>query len=234
MSLKEFIATVKTEGVARPNRFRVDIMVPTSLSPYVQAPAMARRLNLYCESANFPAQSIGVRQQRIYGPNYQRPYNVDYGGEGMTMTFNLDRDMKIKAFFDAWMGQIIDPIQYFAYHQKHYISNRIIIEQLDEQDRVKYGISIEDAFPRSMSLLELNQSSQNQVHKLNVTFAYRRWIPMHSITTSVAYPKVLPARKIVANPSNPTGKSQASYLDDWYNTVKKQQDNTGDVLEINP
>jgi hypothetical protein len=26
----------------------------------------------------------------------------------------------------------------------------------------------------------LNHNSQNQIHKLNVTFAYRRWHPVHS------------------------------------------------------
>jgi len=222
MSLEQFIAKVKNDGVAKPNRFKVNIQIPLSLEyPEIGGRAMARRLELYCESANFPGQTIGIRQQRIYGPNYQKPFNVDYGGEGMTMIFNLDRDMKIKAFFDAWMGQIIDPIQYFAYYQAHYISNKIKIQQLNEKDEVTYGIVMENAFPRSMSLLDLNQSSQNQIHKLSVTFAYRRWIPIHEITNSIPYPLLLPATKNVRQGKfGPVSeKSQPTYLNEWYKTV---------------
>jgi len=225
MSLKEFIATVKKEGVAKPNRFKVTISPPLSLAPYVDFKTYGQRLSLYCESANFPARTIGVRQQRITGPNYQRPFNVDYGGEGMTMTFNLDREMKVKAFFDAWMGKIIDPIQYFAYRQAEYISNRILIEQLDERENFTYGIFLEDAFPRSTSLLDLNQSSQNQIHKLSVTFAYRRWIPIHDLTNRIPHAPVAPNPKIVPRGEFgiKSGKTTGSYLDDWYNTSLKSK-----------
>ena len=225
MSLEEFVALVKKEGVAKPNRFKVTIAPPLSLAPYLDFATYGRRLSFYCESANFPARNIGVRQQRITGPNYQRPFNVDYGGEGMTMTFNLDRDMKVKAFFDAWMSKIIDPLQYFVYRQGEYISNRITIEQLDEKNNFTYGIFLEDAFPRSISLLDLNQSSQNQVHKLNVTFAYRRWIPIHDLTNRIPYPAVEPVQKIVERGQFgiKTGKERPTYLDDWYNTQLKSK-----------
>jgi hypothetical protein len=65
----------------------------------------------------------------------------------------------------------------------------------------------------------LNQSSQNQIHKLSVTFAYRRWIPIHDLTNRIPYPAVEPNPKI----SNATGKKQATYLDDWYNTTIEQK-----------
>ena len=71
MSLKEFVALVKKEGVAKPNRFKVTIAPPLSLAPYLDFATYGRRLSFYCESANFPARNIGVRQQRITGPNYQ-------------------------------------------------------------------------------------------------------------------------------------------------------------------
>ena len=32
-----------------------------------------------------------------------------------------------------------------------------------------------EAFPRSVNLLELNNSAQNQTHRLNVLFAYHYW-----------------------------------------------------------
>ena len=49
---------------------------------------------------------------RIAGPSYKRPYNIDYGGEGISLTFHVDRNMDVKGYFDLWMANIIDPYEF--------------------------------------------------------------------------------------------------------------------------
>jgi hypothetical protein len=186
-SLKNFQAQVRTGGLARPNRFEVLINLPPALIAQGYSTNDSKILSLFCESTNLPMQTIGVKTQRIQGPAYQRPVSVDYGGEGITMTFLIDQQMDIKGFFDAWMSKIIDPIQYFVYYQDSYVAP-ITINQLNQKDNTTYSVILEDAFPRSVSLLELNNSAQNQVHKLNVTFSYRRWAPVHRRTNNISYP----------------------------------------------
>jgi hypothetical protein len=188
-SPENFINTVNNAGLAKPNRFEVYIYFPGSLSAQLELQVQQGALSLFCDSASFPSQNIGVKQQRIYGPNYQRPVSVDYGGEGIPMTFLVDANMRIKSIFDIWISKIVDPIQYFVYEPASYVS-QIKINQLDEEDNIVYSAILEDAFPRSVGMLELSNSTQNQVHKLNVTFAYRRWAPVHSISNSVTYPGV--------------------------------------------
>jgi len=170
-SLQEFKSEVNSRGLAKPNRFEIAIHMLSVKG------AQTRIVSLFCESVSLPQTTISVKQQRIYGPAYQRPFGVDYGGDGINMTFLLDREMNIKTFFDGWMDRIIHPTEYYAYYENTYAST-IYIDQLDEKDNVTYSIKLENAFPRSLSMLELNNTAQNQVHKLNVSFAYRRWIPM--------------------------------------------------------
>ena len=67
----------------------------------------ARRVSLLCESANFPPLNINTKAQRIYGPAYQRPVGSDYGGDGISLTFHVDRQMLVKRLFDAWMETIV-------------------------------------------------------------------------------------------------------------------------------
>jgi hypothetical protein len=185
-SLKQFQAQVRARGVAKPNRFEVEIPVP---------PLFARRgnlldirnVNLFCESTGLPGQVIGVKQQRIYGPAYQRPITTDFGGEGITMVFLIDQPMDIKAFFDTWLSIIIDPVTYNVHYQDDYAVN-VTIKQLNEKDAVSYAVILQDCFPRSYNMLELNQGSTNSVHKLSVNFAYRKWIPAHRITNAI-YPR---------------------------------------------
>jgi hypothetical protein len=188
-SLKNFQTQVRTSGLARQDRFEVIINPPTILNA-AGFTTESKLLSLFCESTNLPTQTIGVRTQKIQGPGYQRPVSVDYGGDGIPMTFLLDQGMNLKAMFDYWMGKIVDPKQYFIHYQSTYVT-QIQISQLDQKDNVKYSIVLEDAFPRAVAALDMSSSSQNQVHKLNVTFAYRRWHAVHPrLTGKNLYPNV--------------------------------------------
>jgi len=73
-------------------------------------------------------------------------------------------------------------------YQNEYIT-KISIRQLDEANNVNYEIELQEAFPRSITLMDLNQSAQNQTHRVNVIFAYRYWkrtdIPRNNIQVQV-------------------------------------------------
>jgi hypothetical protein len=82
--------------------------------------------------------------------------------------------MQVKKFFDNWTSMVVDPDTGLVGYQEEYATT-IRLRQLDEQDNVTYEIELSEAFPRSINLLELNNSAQNQTHRLNVLFAYRYW-----------------------------------------------------------
>jgi hypothetical protein len=124
--------------------------------------------------ASLPPVNISTKSFKIFGPTYQRPFGAEYGGEGISLTFHVDRDMKVKKFFDEWTAKVVDPDSGLVGYQEEYTTT-IRLRQLDEQDTVTYGIELTEAFPRSVNLLELNNSAQNQTHRLNVLFAYRYW-----------------------------------------------------------
>ena len=172
-NINNFRSEVLSRDLARPSKFEVRIYAPPILTAFAN---QASVVSLFCDSANLPGMNISTRAYRIYGPAYQRPVSSDFGGDGTTMVFNIDSDMKVKKFFDAWMQNIVNPKTFNVNYSRTYTSNRIDIIQLDKNDKETYSISLIDAFPRSMNLLDLNASSTNQTHKLTVTFAYRKWI----------------------------------------------------------
>jgi hypothetical protein len=186
-SIDNFLTEVRDRGVARPNRFEVTFPLPSGLSNSDEVPDN-RLVCLFCESANLPSKTIGVKNQKIYGPSYPRPFNSEYG-DTVSMTFLVDSEMDVKGFFDAWMNIIVDPYQYFVYYPDNY-TVPITISQLDEEDNKTYSVTLEDAFPRNIALMDLSQSSQNSAHKLNVTFTYRRWFSYHKTPNSIKYPEV--------------------------------------------
>jgi hypothetical protein len=105
---------------------------------------------------------------------------VDYGGDNLSITFLVDRELNTKLFFDGWMDTIVTPTQSQnpAWHTTNYRSNyigSIIINQLDESDTVVYSVTVYDAFPIAVNPMQVDSNLTNTVHKLNVTFNYRYW-----------------------------------------------------------
>jgi hypothetical protein len=169
-NLSQFISQSRRDSFARVNRFEVFILPPLALSRNRDAISVS----LYCEMASLPPVNISTKSFKIFGPTYQRPFSAEYGGEGISLTFHVDRDMQVKKFFDEWTAKVVDPDTGLVGYQEEYTTT-IRLRQLDEQDTVTYGIELTEAFPRSVNLLELNNSAQNQTHRLNVLFAYRYW-----------------------------------------------------------
>lgn len=170
-SLDRFKARVLGEGLARTNRFEVLITPPLSLPTFSSD---REKISMFCEVSNFPPLTLNVRQLKIFGPNFQRPISSDYGGDGLSMIFHVDREMRIKSLFDSWIELIVNSVDWTVLYPSDY-QTTITIRQLDEQNNVTYEIELYEAFPRSMNIMELNNSAQSQTHRLNVIFAYRYW-----------------------------------------------------------
>lgn len=173
-SLKQFRSEVlEGAGLARTNRFEVDILPPQALSS--QYSSISNLTSLYVEQTSIPALNIFTKQLKINGaPTYQRPITSEYGGEGLPITFHVDRNMNVRKFFEDWMFAVVEPDNFNVNYQSEYAST-IVIRQLDEQDNITYEIELLEAFPRNLNLMDLNNASSNQTHRLNVLFAYRYW-----------------------------------------------------------
>lgn len=180
-------------GLARNNRFEVEIGVPNGMRSGSRN--YGDLVSLYVEQANIPGLNISAKPFKIFGPTYQRPMTSEYGGEGLSMTFHVDRNMKVRNFFEDWMHTIVDPETFTVGYQEDYIST-IRIRQLDEANNVTYEMELTEAFPRNMNLMDLNNSSSNQTHRLNILFAYRYWrnvaTPRQTTATDIPLPVRFP------------------------------------------
>ena len=189
-SLERFISQVNTRGLAKTNLFKVEINTPPCIATHPVG-SIPELLNIFCQSANFPATNIGVKELKIAGPTYKIPYSIDYGGEGIALTFLVDRKMDVKGYFDLWMANIIDPYEFNTFYNEGIsaYTTDIYIRQITEtKSRIadvqfttdtkdikdKYYVKLEDAFPRNIGMIELDSTAQNSVHKLTVNFAYRK------------------------------------------------------------
>lgn len=173
-------------GLARTNRFEVLITPPRGLA---NARGSSELVSLYVEQASIPVLNIFSKSYKIFGPSYQRPVTSEYGGEGLAMTFHVDRNMMVRKFFEDWMHIIVNPDNFTVGYQEDYITD-IIIRQLNEKDQVTYEVKLLEAFPRNINLMDLNNNSSNQNHRLNVLFAYRYWVS-NLVTQGTNVPRII-------------------------------------------
>jgi hypothetical protein len=164
MSISNFLAQVTKLGLARQNRFEVQI--PNLFGD-------ERLISLFCQSATLPGASLALKKQTLFGPAYIRPASINYG-ESITLSFLCDKDMLVRKAFDKWIHSIVNPSSFTVNYKDEY-ARTITINQLDEKENYTYTIQLIDAFPTVIGALSLNQAALDRFHILPVTFSYRVW-----------------------------------------------------------
>lgn len=177
-NLQRFQSFVKTKGLARTNRFEIMMVPPSSMTRFGKK---YEEISLACELTTLPPLNVDTRELKIYGPTYKRPAGLNYGGEGLPITFHLDRDMTFKRLIEDWIHMMVSRgshIVNYSSEPKFGLGSyytRIYLRQLDEANNVTYEIFLNESFPRSMNIVELNNTAQNQTSRMTVIFAFRTW-----------------------------------------------------------
>lgn len=165
MSLSNFISEVKTRGLARTNRYTVQILDPAD-------PDSAKLAQLFCESASLPSINMNTTPYRIYGESREMPY--ERGFDPVTLTFYVDAEMKIKKMFDSWINSVMNPVTRQMGYYKMYTRD-IKIEVFDVSETLApYSITLCEAYPKNIGTVQLDYNSKD-VMKLPVTITYKYW-----------------------------------------------------------
>ena len=163
---KDFIGEIKTQGIARTNRFTVDFTPPKAV------PAQTKRMLLFCEKAQLPGINFATTANRTYGETREVVYDRMY--EPLTLTFHVDRQMTVKNIFDTWSQYIINPVNRTVGWYSDYVTPMTIRVQ-DVEDRATYLVQLYETYPKSVSSISLNAEDNADTMRLDVTFQYKYW-----------------------------------------------------------
>jgi hypothetical protein len=161
-ALSEFISRIKTDNVARLNRFVVEMENPATIFNH-------ELVQLYCEQATLPSITFASQPTRSYGE--QREVVYDRNFETLSLTFLVDRQFKVKEFFDLWANRIIDPETRLHGYYRTYAAD-MKITTYDTKENATYQTSVFEAYPKTIGALSLDHNSKD-VAKLQVTFNYK-------------------------------------------------------------
>ena len=93
--------------------------------------------------------------------------------EDVSLKFLLTNDYYIKRMMDDWVSSIVNLDSYKVGYKKDFACD-VIIQQLDAENKPVYGVKLINAFPTSVSGIELDQMQETAPMELTVTFSYDR------------------------------------------------------------
>ena len=142
---------------------------------------MEKLLPFRCISCSLPGKMMSTTDRTTYGPNRKIVTSTLY--QDVTFSFIVSDDKKELDYFDKWQNFIVDnnvdssssannhDVRYYD----EYIGD-IKISHLDKQNKIKYIISLLEAYPISVEEIPLSWENNNEFIRVNVTVAYRNWI----------------------------------------------------------
>jgi len=167
--LNEFISEVKS-GMAKTQFFTTQLKLPAALNNFEPIRSNMNKIILFCEQAQLPGLSFGTAQVRSYGEFKEVPYEKLF--EPVTLSFYVDAEMVVKKLFDEWIGLVQDPKTRDFNYPSVYLTDTIDIIVSDIQDKDRYKVTLNKAYPKSVAPIQLDYAGKD-VMKMQVTFTYQ-------------------------------------------------------------
>ena len=198
----------RAEGFARPARFAVRINLPTNLAKLVDddnvnadqgfgmnentqavnmqqlTRQMGEQINIMCESISMPAHDLQSETIDHFGPPRQMVTGHGFTGT-IGATFYADKYLRERHFFEMWQKMAVNMVTHKAGYYDDYVGTIQILQlgSLDgegDRDVPTYGIEAIECYPETVSAIEYNYGSSNQIVRVTVGFQYKQW---HNLAT---------------------------------------------------
>ena len=197
-SIKSVIA--KKGGLAPQNRFQVIFAPPAvsllnlnpenivgsiisggfSIQNLINDP---RDISILCTKATLPGRTISTFDADMHVQ--QNKYPQTFIDEEVSMTFRLTNDYYIKNMFETWMSGIFDTESYRVGFKSDY-SVDVVIQQLNQKNIPVYGVRMEKCFPTNLASVELDNTADNTMQEVTVTWAYDKYKPEGPISSTAS------------------------------------------------
>ena len=157
MSLNDFIAKVKSEGLAASSHYYVTFGSRTDIN------------GAYCEAVSLPARHLMTTDVRIFGEMLTLPHSPIYGQ--VQMTFIADGKMQLKEQFDSWMNQVFDKRSRKFNYYENYIEE-VEITVVDKAGDTSYIVKLHEAYPIQVQDVGLQYGTHDYI-RISVQFVYK-------------------------------------------------------------
>tara|TARA_Y100000389_G_scaffold17141_1_gene15007 strand:+ start:351 stop:1058 length:708 start_codon:yes stop_codon:yes gene_type:complete len=170
------------EGYALPSRYEVLIIPPAKIGGGNQENIFANKerggntqnISLRAESVILPGRTLTTStDSNIYGPDREIVEGVTFADE-ISVDFQASSGLDERVFFENWQRQAFNEQTFNIGYYRDYIGF-MEVYLLDQQDRRRYGLRMEEVFPKTITASNLNYQAATEILKTNVQFTFRKW-----------------------------------------------------------
>ena len=184
-NLKDQNNMVDTDSRGQFSNMQPSAMNPDHATMQDLASQMGTQINIHCESVSMPGKDL-VTQKKQFGnePEVDMVVGHQYAGT-INASFYADKYLRERQFMELWQKMAVNNTTNEAYYYDDYTGKMQIYQlgSLDgegDRDVPTYGVEAIEVFPQTLSAVEYNYGSSNQIVKVNVSFAYKQW---YNLTT---------------------------------------------------
>ena len=170
--LNNFIAQVKSTGLASANMYSVEMAIPNVVRSTYDDFHDLRAISLFCDQVQLPDQNVSTTPTRTYGEVREMPYENLYGN--INMSFICDSDYKTKHFFDTWIQNISDPQTRHMNYYRDYTVPVIRVTTLNNDESEVYRVALYECYPKQIQAVTLDYGSK-EIVKVQVSMNYKYW-----------------------------------------------------------
>jgi len=159
-------------GGARANQFRVTITPP----PGIAIGLDVRRTSFLVRAANLPALSLGEITVPFRGRSIYIAGDRTFD-EVWSTTFLNDTDFMIRNAMENWSNGINDLRNATGVTNPNLYQVDLTVQQLDRDDKLLKSYIFRNAWPTSVSSIDLNADTADAIEEFEVSWRYQHFEP---------------------------------------------------------
>lgn len=167
-SISSLRSIISNRGVARTNRFEVDL---SAISSVIEVSGTEiRDLEVLVTTASLPTRTLTTFDYGLY--RQDTPFVSGYVNSGFSINFTLTQDYFARTIFDKWLNKIMTKKNYLVAYPNQYKCD-IGVRQLanNEEETIIYEAKLKNCFPKGVSELSFD-ATQAGLATLSVDFLY--------------------------------------------------------------
>lgn len=194
MDIWTFLSNFK-DGFSKPNKYRVEFNLPRGVSLGqneigVNNDARAGRISqmnqffnsgggidVKCHTMTFPQRSLLTMEHRQNSAPFRTPYSATY--DPVTFSFYANAFLDARDYFEVWQSAVVNLGSNTMNFYEEYVSD-IKMYLLDDHGEDAYGVTLFEAYPLNIGIVDASYSQSNQVTTATVTMSFKSWAPWYN------------------------------------------------------
>lgn len=150
-----------------------DLLKPTHYTVDINSPVFTKD-NIYADSVTIPGRSIATQERRTFGPQREMPYERLFAGD-LDITFVFGMNDMIRTHIETWMDVVIPDTNIINREWNDYTGTIKISVDSPQDNSPAWTCEVMEAYPKTVSPVQLGYGMQNDYLKQSVSFAFREY-----------------------------------------------------------